>query len=46
MIQKRCKPLDLFIQESVDDKYFHAFLIPVIAGYLIWQDREMRILQL
>jgi len=23
-----------------DDNYSHGFLIPVIAGYLIWQDRE------
>jgi exosortase len=25
---------------SIDDNYSHGFLIPFIAGYLIWQDRN------
>lgn len=25
---------------SIDDNYSHGFLIPVISGYLIWQDKK------
>ncbi|MDX9785244.1 MAG: exosortase/archaeosortase family protein [Desulfobacterales bacterium] len=30
----------MVIDWTIDDNYSHGFLIPVISGYLIWQDRK------